>query len=293
MSHSNGAAPCPLILSTRPFLGASALTKQANLDCLVRFSRPENTASVVTAAAGQGVGAIAPMNDPTLLRALDLARASCSVQVYPIIPNVLGYVREATDYGMVGAGIRQVRRLRIGDLLGLGIRGLANIRGVMARNFSTILSLLIEVEMAAFKKFRPPLVLLHGQVTDIAVAFGNQEALRIFADVIRRRFGAEPGVVTNNFAALLHALNQWRIDIEVIVAPFNPQGFLMKPTKQVCESLLRETDRFIIADKIGTGDAESLKGAFEYLHGLEIHAAVVEITEAAAVDRLPPLQKGN
>ena len=53
--------------------------------------------------------------------------------------------------------------------------------------------------MAAFKTFRPRLVLLHSQVTDIAVALGNREALRVFADVIRRRFGAEPGVVTNNF----------------------------------------------------------------------------------------------
>jgi hypothetical protein len=284
--------PPELILSPRPFLGVSSLSKEADVDCLVRFSNPENGASLVTAAVRQGVGAIAPLNDTGLLRVLDLAQARCPLQVYPIIPNVIGYVRDATDYGMVGAGLRHLRRLRVGDLLGIGLRGLSSIRRVLARDFSTILSLLIDVEMAAFKKFRPSLVLLHSQVTDIAVAFGNQEALRVFADVVRRRFGAEPGVVTNNFGALLPSLTQWGLDIPVIVAPFNPAGFLMKPTKQACESLLRATDKCIIADRIAGGAAESLTGAFGYLRRLGIRSAVVDIAETAAVDMVSASRSG-
>jgi hypothetical protein len=278
--------PPGLILSSRPFLGVSSVSKEADLDCLVRFSRPENGASVVTAAVRHGVGAIAPMNDATLLQALDLARASCNVQVYPVIPNVLGYVRDATDYGMLGAGIRHVKRLRVGDLLRIGLRGLASLRGVMAREFNTLLSLLIEVEMVAFKRFRPPLVLLHSQVTDLMVAFKNQEALRAFAEVIPTRFGARPGVVTNNFGALLRFLTRSKIDIPVIVAPFNPRGFLMKPTKLACESLLEETNAYVIADRIADGDVESLNGVFEYVHGLGIRSAMVDIADAAAVDAL-------
>jgi hypothetical protein len=280
-----------LILSARPFLGTSTLSKEADFDCVVRFSKPENSAAVMAAAVQQGMGAIAPMNDATLLRALDLARATCTLQVYPIIPNVIGYVRDATDYGMVGAGIRHVRRLSVGDLLGIGLRGLMNVRRVITRDFSTILTLLIEVEMAAFKRFRPPLVLLHSQVTDIAVSLGNRDALRVFADVVRRRFGAEPGLVTNNFGTLLQSLMQWKIDIPVIVAPFNPRGFLMKPTKQVCESLLRRTDRYVIADRIGTGSRAVLEGAFDYLRHLEIRSALVDVADAAAVDQVIACQR--
>ena len=280
-----------LILSARPFLGTSALSKEADFDCVVRFSKPENSAAVMTAAVRRGMGAIAPMNDATLLRALDLARETCTLQVYPIIPNVIGYVRDATDYGMIGAGVRHVRRLSVGDLLGIGFRGLTNVRRVMTRDFSTILSLLIEVEMAAFKRFRPSLVLLHSQVTDIAVSLGNRDALRVFTDVVRRRFGAEPGLVTNNFGTLLQSLMQWKIDIPVIVAPFNPRGFLMKPTKQICESLLRRTDRYVIADRIGTGSREVLESAFEYLRGLEIRSAVVDVADAATVDQVIACQR--
>jgi hypothetical protein len=119
-------------------------------------------------------------------------------------------------------------------------------------------------------------VLLHSQVTDIAVALGNGDALRVFADVIRRRFGAEPGVVTNNFARLLQALRQWRTDISVIVAPFNAKGFLMKPTRPVCESLLNSTDQYIIADRVGCA-GESLPEAFAYLRDLKIRSALVDV----------------
>lgn len=295
MSRSSAAASSPsrpeLILSARPFLGASSLSAEADVDCLVRFSRPENSAQVVTAAARHGVGAIAPMNDATLLRALHLARASCSMQVCPIIPNVLGYVRDATDYGMVGAGIKHVRSLRVGDLLGIGMRGLVSIRQVIARDFKTILSLLIDVEMAAFKTFRPSLVLLHSQVTDLALAFGNREALCVFADVIRRRFDAEPGVVTNNFGMLLQSLTHWKLDIPVIVAPFNSKGFLMKPTRQVCETLLTRTDKYIIADRIAVDGVASLPRAFEYLRELGIRSAMVDVADAAAVDEVIASQR--
>jgi hypothetical protein len=224
------------------------------------------------------------MNDANLLRALDLAREHCNVQIYPIIPNMIGYVRDATDHGMVGAGIKHVRRLGVRDLFAVGTLGLMNFRGALRRDFTTILTILIEVEMAAFRRFRPSLVLLHGQLTDIAVALGNDKAFRVFADVIRRRFGAEPGVVTNNFAALLQALGDWKIDINVVVAPFNSKGFLMKPTQAVCESLVKKTDKYVIADRVGPPGTGSLNGGLDYLRGLDIRSAMVEITDPAAVD---------
>lgn len=274
-----GAWP-ELILSGRPFLGMSSLPKEQALDALVRFADPANSAGVVSAAARHGLGAIAPMNDATLLRALDLARTQCSVQVYPVIPNAIGYVRDATDHGMVGAGLKHLRRLSLRDLVGIGLRGLTNVRRVMMRDFKTVLSLLIDVEMAAFKRFRPRLVLLHSQVTDIALALGNSDALRVFAEVVRGRFGAEPGVVTNNFGMLMPALAERRIDIPVVVAPFNAAGFLMKPSKPICETLLRQTDRYVIADRLGVGGVDSLRTDFDYLGGLGIRSAIVDVADA-------------
>jgi hypothetical protein len=284
-SSANGRRAWPeVILSGRPFVGAGSLSKEANLDSLLRFAQPAHTAAVVAAAAQRGVSAIAPMNDLAVLQALARAQATHAVQVYPVIPNAVGYVREATDYGMLGAGIRLLRRLRLVDLLGIGLRGLTRVRGALGRDFRSILPILIDVEMAAFRAFRPPLVLLHGQVTDIAVALGNREALHIFADVVRRRFGATPGVVTNNFDAVMRALDEWGVDIPVVIAPFNSKGFLMKPNRQVCEAWLQRTDRYVIADRVAADGVESPAEAFAYLRGVGIRSAIVEITDADGLE---------
>jgi hypothetical protein len=294
MSASNGAPLLPdLILSGRPFLGSSSVSKQADLDCMVRFSKPENVVSLVTAAAARGVNAIAPMNHPALLDALDVARAGADLRVYPVIPNVVGYVRDATDYGMIGAGVRHVRRLAIADLLGIGVRGVVKLPGVLKRDFRTLLSILVEVEMAAFKKLRPPLVLLHPQMTDIAVALGNHEALRVFADVVQRRYRARAGVVTNNFGALVRMLDGAKIDLPVIVAPFNRRGFLMKPTRSECEALLRTSGRTIVADRITAGGVEPLDAAFAHLADLGIRSAVVDVTSTADLDAVVASRRGD
>jgi len=155
------------------------------------------------------------------------------------------------------------------------VRGLTSLRRVLRRDFRAILPILVEVEMAAFRRFRPPLVFLHSQVTDLVVALGNHEALRVFAKVIRNRFGAEPGLVTCNYGLVLSRLAEWKIDIDVIAAPFNSSGFLMKPTKSACESLLGQTTRYVIADRIGAGGAP-LGDELAYLRRLGIRSAVVE-----------------
>ncbi|MCK6556205.1 hypothetical protein L6Q96_16745 [Candidatus Binatia bacterium] len=297
MSPSDGArgwqGPPRTILSARPFLGVSGGSKEDDLDCLVRFSKPAASAHLLNAAADCGIGAFAPLNDPVLLQALALARVASRLEVYPVIPNVMGYVRAATDHGMVGAGLRVLRNLGVADLFGIGLRGLAVLRGVLSRDFRTILSLLIDVEMAAFRKFRPPVVLLHSQITDIAVALGNHEALGVFADVVRKRFGAEPGVVTNNFVSLMQVLTQWGLDIRIVVAPFNASGFLMKPTPPACESLLRTTDRFIVADRIAPGGTATLPQALEYLQRLGIRSAVVDVADTVTVNTVSRLTHGT
>jgi hypothetical protein len=287
MSGSNVAAAGAwpeLILSGRPFVGASSLPKEANLDCLTRFAQPSAAAALLAAVAQRGVTAVAPMNDLAVLQALDQVRGAAAMQVFPVIPNAVGYVREATDYGMVGAGLRLLRRLRLLDLIGIGLRGLGRARGALRRDFRSILPILIDVEMAAFRRFRPRLVLLHGQLTDIAVALRNRAALRIFADVVRGRFGATPGVVTNNFDACMRALDDWDIAIPVVVAPFNTKGFLMKPTRRACEEWLRRGGRYVIADRVAADGVETPADAFAYLRDVGISSSIVEMVDAASIE---------
>ena len=154
-----------------------------------------------------------------------------ALQVYPIIPNVIGYVREATDYGLVGAARRRVQQMALVDLLKIGVRGALNAPGVLKRDFNTLMNILFEVELASFKSLQPRVVFLHPQITDLALAFGNRPLFELYVRVMRKRFQAEPGLATNNLGWLLPKLKEWNLTIPFLLTPFNPGGFLMKPSR--------------------------------------------------------------
>src|SRR5881396_921122 len=58
--------------------------------------------------------------------------------VCALVPHVAGYVREATDYGMFGAGWRRLKRMSLLSWFRLGFQGLRNARGVLRKDFPTL-----------------------------------------------------------------------------------------------------------------------------------------------------------
>jgi hypothetical protein len=159
--------------------------------------------------------------------------------ICPLVPHVAGYVREATDYGMFGAGLRRLRRISPLSWPRLGIQGLCNARGVLRKDFPTLLTLLLEMEMASFRHVRPPVVFLHPQITDLLLAMDHGQALAKAVERIRRGFGAEPGLATNNLGTLLPRLQSWSVEVPFLVAPVHPAGYGMRPSRESCESVIQ------------------------------------------------------
>jgi hypothetical protein len=158
--------------------------------------------------------------------------------VWAVVPNVAVYVREATDYGMFGAGWRRLRRMNPLSWLRLGFQGLFNARGVLRRDFPTLLGLLLELEMANFRRFRPAVVFLHPQMTDLLLAMDHGQALAKALRRIRRGFGAEPGLATNNLGTLLPRLQAWGQEVPYLLTPIHPRGYGMRASRGACETAL-------------------------------------------------------
>jgi hypothetical protein len=159
--------------------------------------------------------------------------------VWALVPHVGGYVREVTDYGVLGAGWRRLRQ--INPLSGgrLFVQGLLNARRVLRRDFPTLLTLLLELEMANFRKVRPPVVFLHPQMTDLLLAMDHGAALQRAVARIRRGFGAGPGLATYNLGTLLPRLQSWGLEVPYLLASLHPRGYGMRPNREACEAGLR------------------------------------------------------
>jgi hypothetical protein len=159
--------------------------------------------------------------------------------VCALVPHVAGYVREATDYGMLGAGWRRLRRMSPLSWFRLGCQGMLRARGVLRKDFPTLLVLLLELEMANFRRVRPPVVFLHAQITDLLLAMDHGPALEKAVRRIRRGFGAEPGLATYNAGTLLPRLERWGVEVPYLLTAVHPRGHGMRPTRDDCESALR------------------------------------------------------
>jgi hypothetical protein len=269
--------PSPqVILGTANLTGNRLTERDSTTDFVGRFQSPMEIASIFNDAAAAGVDAVATLNQLDVLAALKKTRQTFpALQVYPIIPNVIGYVREATDYGLVGAARRRVAQMALVDLLKIGVRGALNAPGVLKRDFNTLMSILFEVEMASFKPLKPRVVFLHPQITDLALAFGNRRLFELYVRVMRTRFHTEPGLATNNLGWLLPKLEEWNLAIPFLLTPFNPSGFLMKPSRSDCEALLASTSSVVIADKVdATADPE--RKTWDYLRSHNVRAAMIE-----------------
>jgi len=269
-----------VILGTTDLSGNRPLDANSSGDLVGRFPGPMEIASVFNDAAVAGVDAVATLNQLDVLIALKQTRRTFdALQVYPIIPNVIGYVREATDYGLVGAARRRVRQMGILDLMKIGVRAALKTPRVLKRDFNTLMSILFDVELANFKALEPKVVFLHPQITDLALTFGNRGLFQLYFKTMRSRFGVEPGLATNNLGWLLPKLKEWGLEPSVILTPFNTTGFLMKPTQAACEALLASTSCAVIADHVDVSE-ESMG---QYLRKHNIRGAIIEFRDDATL----------
>jgi hypothetical protein len=125
-------------------------------------------------------------------------------------------------------------------------------------------------------------VFLHPQITDLALAFGNRLLFELYVRVMRKRFHTEPGLATNNLGWLLPKLKEWNLKIPFLLTPFNPAGFLMKPSQAECETLLAASSCVVIADKVdATTDPE--RETWGYLRSHNVRAAVIEFWDDSSL----------
>jgi len=211
---------------------------------------------ILRAAQTQGCGGVCGVGDDGLAKAIQTLRAENlkpsdpPFQMLPLIPNVLGYVREATEYGLAGAGMRRVLRTGLGGVIHAGLTGLRNAPAVLRKQFPAALEILYDLEMGEMNRLKPPVVFLHHTITDMAVAFGHRKILDNFVRAMRDRYHTEPGFATSNFVELAGRLKAWGIAASWILAPLNEQQYLMPGGLEAYHSLLKDGGFRLIADKI-------------------------------------------
>ena len=265
-----------LILGSNTFEGVSYLSRTQSLHYLEYFSRAENIISILEAAFNLGIKTFMCSNAKNILSALDNFQNNKEISLLPVIPNAYEYAREASGKGVLGTVLSKAKRISMYQKVRLGLRAMTKIKTIISKDTLGLLLELINLELAGFQKFKISGVILHGQITDLALSSHNKNIIDIFQNLIKETYGIQPILATHNFGTLLPQLIKWNIKIPVM-APFNQKGFMMRPSQEECEKLIQETDYCIIAKKVLAGGRLSPEEAFKYLTDKKIDSIVIGI----------------
>lgn len=265
-----------IILGSNAFEGVGYLSRAQTRHYLEFFSKKKNIMPILEASYNLGIKSFMCSNNTNILSALQDFKNSSDLSILAVIPNAYEYARESTEKGVLGTILSRAKEIDLYQKIRMGLRTLSKIQGIITKDLLTLLTNLMDFEMASFHSHNVAGVILHGQVTDLALSSDNKEIFDVYQEIVRERYKAQPILATHNFGTLLPKLMDWNIKLP-IMASFNKKGFIMKPTQEECERLLEKTDYFIIAKKVMAGGRLSPEEAFQYLSDKNIGSVVLGV----------------
>jgi hypothetical protein len=147
-------------------------------------------------------------------------------------------------------------------LMDAAIRGGAS---MAKKDIEGVTTLLIDAEMKMFEGLSTPVVFLQNVLVDMLLGLGFKDAFRIYADHVRRRYGAEPGFITMNLPALLPVLEEVGIENPIVCSNINKLGFRMSGGLAAYETALRERRFRAIAMSVFASGAIPADEAIEWV----------------------------
>ena len=275
-----------LILGHNQFFGINHLSLERGIAREQYFSNTNNIIDLIRYAHQNGAGGLMLS---THERAKEVAtelrkdkNLSDSLHIYVLLPYMVKYVRLANEVGLFGM---------VTDILGqaslterIGIVAKAGM-GMIKRDTLSKLKSLIDIELLPFKGLNIKAILLHNSLTDLVVGLRILEIVKFFTEYIEDKYITRPGFCTLSAGLLMRWFHENNIDNQIIMAPFNPIGFQMNPSRQVCEQLLRESSSQIIAMSPLAAGCVRPDTAASYISGLSnIRSMVVGASTRVHVD---------
>jgi len=229
----------------------------------MRFQDISAVQAVLDAAYEEGVRTFMCTTHERIALVCDHVRANpdryAEMTFYPCMPYAHKYANAMTEDGPLGA----LRRFLPDEgFLDAALRGG---RSLARKDIAGITTLLIDSEMKMFAGLRTPVIFLQNVVVDLLLGLGFDEAFRIFADHVRRRYDAEPGFITMNTPKLLQVLDSLGIDNPIVCSNINKVGFRMSGGIEAYQRMLGERRFRAIAMSVFASGAIPPREAIEWV----------------------------
>jgi hypothetical protein len=241
-----------LLFGDNQFFGVNHMSEERARAQAIRFQSLDAVIGVLDAALDHGIRTFMCTTHDRVSEICDYVRANPQryhdYRFYPCMPYAHKYANAAAEEGVLGA----IRRFTPqGGLLNAAIRGGMS---VAKKDIEGIITLLVDAEMKMFHDLNTPVIFLQNVVVDLLLGLGMSEAFRIFANHVRRQYGAEPGFITMNLPLLFSVLAKMGMEDSIVCANMNKLGFRMCGGMEAyCQALRTYRFRTIAMSVLASG----------------------------------------
>ena len=252
-----------ILFGDNQFFGVNHMSEEKARAQSMRFQDTGAVIEVLDDAYAEGIRTFMCTTHERIAEVCDYFRAHRDrypdFKFYPCMPYAHKYANAAAELGVLGA-IRSFlpEENAFGALLKGGM-------SLARKDIEGLASLLIDAEMKMFAGLATPIVFLQNVATDFLLGLGFDEALRIFADCVRERHGAEPGFITMNAPTLVERLDRVGIKDPIICTNINKIGFRMSGGMSAYEALIASGRCRLIAMSVFASGALPPDEALEYV----------------------------
>lgn len=254
-----------ILFGDNQFFAVNHISDEKSRAQSIRFKDDESIIKTLDIAIESGVNTFMCTTHDRIANICDIIRANPEkykdFMIYPCMPYAHKYANAVTELGIAGTLKQYVPGNFIGSLFKGGV-------AYLAKDYLSIMELLIDAEMKMFKGIKTPVIFLQNVITDLLLGLGMIDILVAYHKYVEKKYNAEAGFITMNMPMLLEKLEQAGIQNPIICSSINLAGFRMSGGKDAYEKVLKTKKLRAIAMQVLGGGAINPKDAIEYVCNL-------------------------
>jgi len=254
-----------ILFGDNQFFAVNHISDEKSRAQSIRFKDDDSIIKTLDIAIENGVNTFMCTTHDRIGNICDIIRADpgkySNFQIYPCMPYAHKYANAVTELGIAGTLKQYVPGNFIGSLFKGGV-------AYLAKDYLSIMELLIDAEMKMFKGIKTPVIFLQNVITDLLLGLGMIDILAAFHKYVEKKYNAEAGFITMNMPKLLEELEKAGIQNPIICSSINLAGFRMSGGKEKYETILKTKKLRAIAMQVLGGGAINPKDAIEYVCNL-------------------------
>ncbi|MBI2070499.1 MAG: hypothetical protein HYT79_07815 [Elusimicrobia bacterium] len=277
-------------LSSQPFLPQEKI-----LPTRLYLTREELWAGILDQAAALNITGIMTLPGSKLFSLLLKHPNRWPLTPWLVIPDVYQLARDASRYGTTGAAARKILRLSLWNQLRLGALMLKHPGQAMKLKFELMMNILAASDGFGLGQWpgAEPGVILHHQITDLALAFDQKNFFTLFISAISGMLKARPALATRNFTRLTGLLAKSGDGRAQILTPVNAKGFLMQPDRKTAEAAVRswKNNGGVLAEFWHLPGSDNIEADAAYIQNLGIAGAIIQIEDLRNTRKKPAIKR--